>query len=129
MTRPRAYAAATELPDGSVLVAGGDGNGISGRLSTAELYTPILMSMHPDRAPSGAQVTVTGSGFYAHETAAIQWTLDGKVIGRPVTTASGTFTTTVTIPAAKPGAYQVTATGNRSANTLKQALTPFTVTP
>ena len=129
MTQPRAYATATELPDGSVLVAGGDSHGISDRLSTAELYTPILMSMNPGRGPPGTRVTVTGSGFYAHETAEIQWTLDGKVIGRPVTTASGTFTTTVTVPAAKPGAYQVTATGNRSANTLKQALTPFTVTP
>jgi len=128
MTQPRAYAAATELPDGSVLVAGGDGNGISGRLSTAELYTPILMSMHPDRAPSGAQVTVTGSGFYAHEAVEIQWTLEGQVIGRPVTTPTGTFTTTVTIPSATPGTYQITATGNRSANTLKQALTTFTVT-
>jgi hypothetical protein len=128
MTQPRAYATATELPDGSVLVAGGDSHGISDRLSTAELYTPILMSMHPDRGPAGTRVTVTGSGFYAHETVEIQWTLDGAVIGRPVTTASGTFATTVRIPPAKPGAYQVTATGNRSANTLKQALTTFTLT-
>jgi hypothetical protein len=128
MTQPRAYATATELPGGSVLVAGGDSHGLTGRLSTAELYTPILMSMHPDRGPAGTRVTVTGSGFYAHETAEIQWTLDGPVIGRPVTTASGTFTTTLTIPTANPGTYQVTATGSRSANTLEQALTTFTIT-
>jgi hypothetical protein len=128
MTQPRAYATATELPDGSVLAAGGDSNGIGGRISTAELYTPILMAMQPDRGPAGTRVTVTGSGFYAHETVEIQWTLEGQVIGRPVTTATGTFTTTVTIPSATPGTYSVTATGNRSGNTLKQALTKFTVT-
>jgi len=127
MTQPRAYATATELPDGTVLVAGGDSSGSSRRLRTAELYMPVLMSMHPDRGPAGTRVTVSGSGFYAHETVRVLWN-DVKVIGRSVSTASGTFTTTVTIPGAKPGMHSVEADGNRSSGSLGQAFTAFTVT-
>jgi hypothetical protein len=70
---------------------------------------------------------VSGTGFYAHETVRVLWN-GGKVIGRPVTTASGTFTTELTIPAAKPGRHFVLAVGHGSAETLRQALTTFTVT-
>jgi len=130
MTRPRAFATATELADGTVLVAGGDSSGSSGRLSTAELFMPILVSMHPDRGPAGTQVTVSGSGFYAHETVRVLWNSVSRLIGRAFSTASGTFTIKVTIPAgARPGGHLVQAVGNRSQNTpAGEALTTFTVT-
>ncbi len=130
MPQPKADATATELPDGSVLVAGGDSNGVIGRLSTAELFMPFLVLMHPDRGPAGTRVTVTGDGFYAHETVKVLWNLTyTKVIGRAFTTASGTFTTKVTIPAGSgPGSHLVQALGDRSSFTGKQAYTTFTVT-
>jgi hypothetical protein len=128
MTQPRADAVATALPGGDVLVAGGDGttSGVD-QLSTAELYTPILMSMHPDRGPAGTRVTVSGTGFYAHEAVRVLWNYS-KLTNRPRTTAAGTFTTTVTIPAASPGRYLVFAQGVRSAATMAEARATFTVT-
>src|SRR5262249_1331585 len=122
MTQRRAYATATELPDGTVLVAGGDSNGASGRLKTAELCMPMTVLMHPDHGRAGIQVTVSGSGFYAHETVRVFWNLIAtRLIGRAFTTASGTFTTKVTIPpGARPGGHLVQAVGNQSQNTLKQ---------
>jgi len=131
MTQPRQSATTTVLRDGTVLVAGGDTiSGGLGRLSTAELFMPILVLMHPDRGRAGARVTISGSGFYAHETVKVIWNLiDTKVIARAPTTASGTFTTKVTIPAdARPGSHLVEAVGDRSSYTLKQAYTTFTVT-
>jgi Kelch motif len=131
MTQPRENATATVLRDGTVLVAGGDGNNSGlGRLKTAELFLPFVVLMHPDRGPAGTQVTVSGSGFYAHEKVRLLWNLiDTKVVGRAFTTASGTFTTKVTIPAgARPGGHLVEARGERSSFTGKQAYTTFTVT-
>jgi Kelch motif protein len=128
MTQPRANAVATALPGGDVLVAGGDGttSGVD-QLSTAELYTPILISMHPDRGPAGTRVTVSGTGFYAHEAVRVLWNYS-KLIARPRTTAAGTFTTTVTIPAVSPGRYLVFGQGVRSAATSEEAQATFTVT-
>ena len=131
MTQPRDNASATVLPGGDVLVAGGDSNNSGlGRLRTAELFMPILVLMHPDRGPAGTWVTVSGSGFYAHETVKVTWNLVGtRVIARAPTTASGTFSAKVTIPAgARPGSHLVEAVGDRSSFTNEQAYTTFTVT-
>jgi WD40 repeat protein len=131
MTQPRENASATVLPDGTVLVAGGDGNTSGGgQLKTAELFMPMMVLMHPDRGPAGTKVTVSGTGFYAHETVRVLWNLvSTRLIGRAFTTASGTFTIKVTIPpGARAGGHLVQAVGNRSQNTLKQAYTTFTVT-
>jgi hypothetical protein len=51
-----------------------------------------------------------------------------KLITRPRTTAAGTFTTTVTIPAVSPGRYLVFGQGVRSAATSEEAQATFTVT-
>lgn len=127
MTRPRVFQTATLLADGDVLVAGGDQIPGGRATAIAELYTPILASMHPDSGPAGTQVTVSGSGFYAGETVRVLW--DNKTaIGHATSSASGTFTCKVTIPAAKPGTYPVTAVGNRSVRAGAAALTTFTVT-
>jgi len=127
MTQSRASAAATLLPDGNVLVAGGDLGASGPPTRTAELYTPILMFMRPDRGPAGTQVTVSGSNFYAGETVRVLWDLT-KDIGHATTSVSGTFTIKVTIPAAKPGKHTVDAVGSRSGPTGNAALTQFTVT-
>jgi hypothetical protein len=127
MTQPRVNAVATPLPGGDVLVAGGDSNGAGGRLSTAELFMPVLILLHPHRGPAGSQVSVAGSGFYAHETVKVIWG-NFDVIGQAVTSAAGTFTTKVTIPAtAKPGPHLVLGDGVRSGG-YGQAVTTFTVT-
>lgn len=127
MTQPRVSPAAALLPDGNVLVAGGDVGASGPPTSTAELYTPILMSMHPDSGPAGTRVAVSGSGFYAREIVQVLW--DNKVvIGHATTSVSGTFTGKITIPTAKPGRHLVLAVGKRSGPTGEAALTQFTVT-
>lgn len=127
MTQPRMSPTATLLPDGSVLVTGGDLHASAPPTSTAELYTPILMSMRPDRGPAGTRVTVSGSNFYAHETVQVLWG-NNTVLGHATTSASGAFTGTITIPAAKAGLHAVYAVGSRSGRTGEAASTEFTVT-
>jgi hypothetical protein len=129
MVQPRVNAVATTLRDGTVLVAGGDLTGFGGRLSTAELFMPMEVLMDPGRGPAGTQVAVSGTGFYAHETVRVLWNLiNTVVIGRVVTTTSGTFTTKITIPAhARLGHHLVEAIGNRSSFTGRLAYTRFTV--
>jgi Kelch motif/Galactose oxidase, central domain len=125
MTRPRVLQTATLLRDGNVLVAGGGSDSPGGRATaTAELYTPPLDFVHPTSGPVGTKVTVTGSGFYAHETIQLAW--DGrKIIGLARTTAAGTFTGSVTIPKTARGRHLLFADSERS---MTGAITPFTVT-
>ena len=127
MTQPRMSPTATLLHDGNVLVVGGDLRASGPPASTAELYTPILMSMRPGSGPAGTRVTVSGSNFYAHETVRVLWD-NKKVAGHAVTSASGAFTCKITIPAAKPGRHLVVAVGNHSGPAGNAALTEFTVT-
>ena len=68
MTQPRVFQTATALPGGSVLVAGGGPTYYAAAAGTAEVFTPVLMSVKPASGPAGTKVTVTGSGFYAGET-------------------------------------------------------------
>jgi (2Fe-2S) ferredoxin len=125
MTQPRVFQTATLLPDGTVLVAGGGESYYGAGTATAELYTPTLLSVNPASGPAGTQVTVTGSGFYAHETAALYWNGESPAIGHAKTSPSGTFTTKITIPPSPPGANTLAVRGNTS---FAGATATFTVT-
>ena len=113
MTQSRVFQTATPLPGGSVLVAGGGPSLDGAAASTAEVFTPVLMSVNPASGPAGTQVTVTGSGFYAGETVTLLWD-DATVLGHAKTTATGSFSTTITIPQAAAGAHVIAARGGRS---------------
>jgi hypothetical protein len=113
MTQPRVFQTATALPGGSVLVAGGGPTFYAAAAGTAEVFTPALMSVNPASGPAGTKVTVTGSGFYAGETVTLLWD-SFTVLGRAKTTATGSFSTTITIPTATAGAHVINAQGRRS---------------
>jgi len=61
----------------------------------------------------GSTVGVTGSGFDAGETVTLSWD-SFTVLGRAKTTATGSFSTTITIPTATAGAHVIGAQGRRS---------------
>ena len=124
MTQPRVFQTATLLSNGDVLVAGGGTCYYCGGTATAELYTPVLVSVNPTSGPAGTQVTVTGGGYFAHE--AIRVHLDGGQLLAPAKTAAdGAFTVKVTIPQVSTGVHSISANGLRS---FANASTDFTVT-
>ena len=71
----------------------------------------------------GTKVTVTGSGLFAGETVTLFF--DSGIAGHAKTTATGRFTTTLTIPQAAAGANVIAVRGNRSGG---GANATFTVT-
>ena len=124
MTQPRVFQTATLLSSGDVLVAGGGTCYYCAGTDTAELFTPSLLSASPGRGPAGQRVTLTGSGFYAHE--GVRLTLNGtQSLGHVVASATGSFTAPVTIPQVAPGRYTLYARGSRS---FTNASAQFTVT-
>jgi N-acetylneuraminic acid mutarotase len=113
MTQARVFQTATALPGGSVLVAGGGPTFYAAAAGSAEVFTPVLMSVKPASGPAGTEVTVTGSGFYAGETVTLLWD-SFTVLGRAKTTATGSFSTTITIPTVTAGAHVIDLRGGRS---------------
>ena len=106
------------------MVAGGGKNFYSPPTATAEFYTTTLISLSPTSGPVGTQVTVTGSGFYAHEGAIVSW--NGQaVLAHVKTSPSGTFVAKITIPQSPASARTVSAQGSRS---FAGASAMFTVT-
>jgi WD40 repeat protein len=124
MTQPRVFQTATLLPGGDVLVVGGGECYYCGATATAELYTPTLLSLNPSSGPAGQRITVTGNGFYAHETVKLTWN-GTRLLAYAKTSAAGTFAIMVTVPAVAPGQYPVSAEGDRS---YAYASATFTVT-
>jgi hypothetical protein len=100
------------LPDGDVLLAGGDISGGFAATTTAERYIPTLISAKPSQAAAGQQITLTGNGFYAHEQVVV--TLNGRVLARPAADVQGRFAVVVTVPAVTPGTYSLGAQGQTS---------------
>jgi IPT/TIG domain len=125
MTQPRVFAQAALLPDGDVLMTGGDPAYAQPATARAELYTPVLLSVNPTSGPAGSQVTVSGSAFYAGEGVTLVWD-GGTVLGKVKADSSGAFSATIAIPAtATAGVHDISARGSRS---FASADTTFTVT-
>jgi hypothetical protein len=125
MTMPRSLQTATLLENGDVLVAGGDPEEYGPATATAEIYTPVLLSVSPPSGPVGRTITLRGSGYYAGERVSIDWN-GGTTIATVTTTPAGTFVTRVVVPASTVGVHPIAADGQRS---FAQGLASFTVTP
>jgi N-acetylneuraminic acid mutarotase len=125
MTTSRLFPIATLLPDGDVLVTGGDSSPNGRPTNTAELYNPVLARVSPRSGPVGQAVTVSGGGYYAHEVVNISWEGANPVSARTKTTATGTFTLQMTVPSGPPGTDLIICSGTKS---FASAQTTFTVT-
>lgn len=88
----------------------------SGRAPTARLVVSTLAAsvvVLPTTAVPGTRVTVRGFGFAAGETVTLS--LHGQTVGTVTTGATGTFSTSITIPAASAsGTDTLIAQGSRS---------------
>jgi WD40 repeat protein len=113
MVQSRVDQSATELADGDLLVAGG-GDYCCQTYDTAELYTPTLLSADPTSGPVGQQVTLEGSGYFAHETVKVTWDGGTAALARVATSAQGTFTVDITVPQTGVGAHTIDAEGLKS---------------
>ncbi|HTT86963.1 MAG TPA: choice-of-anchor D domain-containing protein, partial [Acidimicrobiales bacterium] len=106
---------ATVLGDGDVLMAGGEEDDSVEPTTTAELYIPPLIEASPRKAAAGRTVTLTGSGFYAHEVVVVSLIGESeKVLARPKTDPQGGFALQVTVPQVPAGTYELSAEGQTS---------------
>ena len=72
------------------------------------------ITLKPSAGPPTTKVSVTGTGFGASETVAVDFS--GTQVATATTSSAGTFSATFTVPkSAQPGSYPVTATGQTSA--------------
>lgn len=105
----------TALATGDALLVGGAEDDGADATTSAELYISPLVSVAPGQVQPGQAVTISGSGFYAHETVLVSF--NGpiyKVLAQPTTNKRGEFQVTVSVPAVHPGTYQVDAQGQTS---------------
>jgi IPT/TIG domain len=71
------------------------------------------ITLKPSSGPPASKVTVTGTGFGASETVAVDFS--STQIATATTSSAGTFSATFTVPkSALPGNHPVTATGQTS---------------
>ncbi|MBT9144010.1 MAG: hypothetical protein DDT29_02424 [Dehalococcoidia bacterium] len=74
---------------------------------TVEVPVPTI-TLSPATAVSGTTITVSGEHFPGDVRVLVRWaTIDGMLIGFESTDAAGRFTTSVTIPLARPDAYRI----------------------
>jgi hypothetical protein len=77
------------------------------------------ITLKPAAGPPTSKVTVTGTGFGASETVAVDFS--GTQVATAAASSTGTFSTTFTVPkSAPPGSDKVTATGQASGRSAKQ---------
>ncbi len=89
-----------------------------GNYATATFTVSAKITLNPTSGPSGATVTVTGSGFGASQTITIRYN-NVAVVTTPsplTTNSAGNFSTTFTVPVGDAGTYVVVA-NDTSANT------------
>jgi N-acetylneuraminic acid mutarotase len=113
MTQARMDSAATMLADGDVLVTGGD-NYCCLSYSSAELYTPTVLFADPASGSVGQTVSLSGSGYYAHETVKVSWDGGVAALASARTTSQGTFTVDIKVPASSKGGHTINAEGSKS---------------
>jgi outer membrane protein assembly factor BamB len=81
--------------------------------------TTASITLKPGVGPPTSTVTVTGTGFGASETVAVDFS--ATQVGTAATSSTGTFSTTFTVPkSALPGSHPVTATGKTSGRSATQ---------
>ena len=88
----------TVLDNGEFLLAGGEANDSAASTTAAEVYIAALISAAPSAGAPGQSITVSGSGFYAHEVVDVDFGASDKTLATPTTDAKGDFRVTVTVP-------------------------------
>lgn len=92
-------------------------------LSVSAAATTTAITLKPTAGPPTTKVTVNGTGFGPAETVTVDF--DTTLAATATTSAAGSFTTPLTVPAAAlPGQHTVTATGQASS---LSASAPFLV--
>src|SRR5205823_4005677 len=88
-----------------------------GGLKSVEAYGPTI-ALAPASGIAGSGTVLTGTNFAASASVSVYWgtVATGTLLATGATDASGALTAgvNVTVPAASPGAYAVTAVDNRS---------------
>ena len=114
MTVARRGFSAVLLPEGSVLAIGGSTSSCCEDTATAEVFDVPSISLSPAMGPAGQTVTVKGYGFDADEAVVVGWGSGPKPRTTVISTATGTFLTTLRVPRLDPGPADVLAIGQRS---------------
>jgi len=84
-----------------------------GVLASPAAAVTASITLKPSSGPPTTKVSVTGTGFGASETVAVDFS--GTQVATAATSATGTFSATFTVPkSALPGSHPVTATGQPS---------------
>ncbi len=121
---------ASTAPATYTISATGGTTGIEA-LGKFTVLNPNVLTLSKSYGPPGTVLTVSGSGYAATETVTIKL---GTVTLGTATTASGAFSTSVTVPVSMiPGSYTMTGTGGTSGHVdsaaFKVTYPPLTLNP